>query len=390
MVYWLILVVILLVLLIVRLYYPYVFKAFRLTILRGRRTADPYDLQDFEHRTIVGGAIRPWPKDRQYNQLRFSEDFSRQLLEMKTTAFLISRNGELLHEQYFGGHHQETLSNSFSMAKSVVVLMTGKAVEEGFLNSLDQKVHEFFPQYAYSPADQLTILDLIRMSSGMNWKEDYYLPMNVTTQAYYGRDLKSLILNRKIGTLPGRKFEYQSGNTQLLGMILEQVLPVNLSTYLSEKFWVPMGMESNAYWTIDETSGIEKTYCCVHATARDFMRFGQLLLQNGAWNGQQLLGTSYIDEMRRAGFPTSPQYGAGLWLDMDYDPPFYLMRGHLGQYVIVLPQSDAVICRLGRKYRKENATPPRLDPSDIYTYVDGVINAMNQVDQSSFLGPPRL
>src|SRR5690606_32359073 len=194
--------------------------------------------------------------------------------------------------------------------------------------------------------------------------------------------------NRKIGTLPGRKFEYQSGNTQLLGMILEQVLPVNLSTYLSEKFWMPMGMESTGYWTMDVTSGIEKTYCCIHATARDFMRFGQLLLQNGTWNGQQLLGTSYIDEMRRAGFQSSPQYGAGLWLDMDYDPPFYLMRGHLGQYVIVLPHSDTVICRLGRKYRKENATPPRLDPSDIYTYVDGVINAMNQVDQSSSLAQP--
>ena len=385
----LIFVVILILLLSVFIFHPYFFKAFRMTVMRGQRTAGPYDLHDFNHRTISNGPVQTWSHDRRFNPLRFRDEFSRQLLEMKTSAFLISRNGELIHEQYFGNHHPETLSNSFSMAKSVVALMTGKAVEEGYIHSLDQKVSEFFPQYKYSPANQLSIRDLIRMSSGMDWREEYYLPFNVTTKAYYGRNLKKLILDRKIKAMPGREFEYQSGNTQLLGLILKKVVPSDLSTYLSDKFWIPMGMESPGYWTIDEASGIEKTYCCIHATARDFMKFGQLFLQNGEWNGQQIVSCSYIDEMRGAGFSSSPQYGAGLWLDLEYDPPFYLMRGHLGQYVIVIPTLDTVICRLGRKYKKENKSP-RLEPSDIYTYVDGVMDALEKAGQSSDPGPPKL
>lgn len=353
-------------------FFPYFLTAFRLTILRGHLTATPYDLADFKNREISSGNDMRWPEAENYNRLLMSEEFKRQHEEMKTSAFLIARNGELIHEQYFDIHERNTLSNSFSMAKTIVTLMAGKAIEEGYIGNMDQKVADFFPEYAYPPADQLTLRDLMQMSSGMDWNENYYLPLNETTDAYYGDRLPELILSRKIIDAPGRSFNYQSGNTQLLGMILDKVLPTNLSNYLSDKFWKPMGMEHTAYWTIDESTGLEKTYCCIHATARDFLKFGQLFLQDGQWNHTTLISKKFMDEMRSVGFSSTPQYGAGLWLDDSYDPPFYLMRGHLGQYVIVLPSENMTICRLGEKYMKDD-DPPRLQLEDIYMYVDGAM-----------------
>lgn len=372
MVVWISLGVIILLIYLLNYFFPYFFKAFRLTLLRGRLTATPYDHEDFSTRSIPAGNASIWPKGENCNENLISKSFEGQLVKMETTAFLVAKNGRLIFEKYFGKYEASTLTNSFSMAKTIVALLAAKAIEEGYLQSLDQKVSDFFPQYNYIPADKLTVRDLIRMSSGMNWKENYYLPFNETTEAYYGDRLPELILSRKIVDTPGHSFNYQSGNTQLLGMVLDKVLPVNLSLYLSEKFWQPMGMEYAASWTIDDSSGIEKTYCCIHATARDFLKFGQLFLQDGKWEGRQLISSSFIHEMRTVGFSSSPQYGSGLWLDDSYNPSFYLMRGHLGQYVIVIPSEDIVICRLGEKYMKDD-NPPRLQLEDIYMYVDGVM-----------------
>lgn len=347
--------------------FPYFFRSVRLTIFRGHWTANPYDLQDFPHRRVDHGEAQIWPVSQFHRAT--SPSFDRQLSDLKTSAFLVAQNGELIYEKYFGQHDVDTPSNSFSMAKTVMALLAGKAVEDGHLESLDVRISSFFPEYQYPLADQVTVRDLIQMSSGMDWREHYYLPFNETTDAYYGKKLEELIFGRKIILPPGKQFAYQSGNTQLLGMVLQKVLPGTLSSYLSQHFWKPLGMEYPAFWTIDETSGIEKCFCCIHATARDFLKIGQLLLQNGRWNDRQLISSAFVEEMRQPVFPDSPQYGGGLWLDYTHDPPFYLMRGHLGQYVIIIPSCDMVICRLGRKYLKTNS-PPRLEPEDIYTYVN--------------------
>jgi len=347
--------------------FPYFFRSVRLTVLRGHWTANPYDLDDFSHRRVDHGERQVWPENLVHGIT--SPAFNRQLSDLKTSAFLVAQNGELIYEKYFGEHRVDTLSNSFSMAKTVMALLAGKAVEEGHLESLDVRISSFFPKYQYTPADQVTIRDLIRMSSGMEWREHYYLPFNETTDAYYGKNLEELILSRKIVETPGKKFAYQSGNTQLLGMILSKVIPGTMSSYLSQHFWKPLGMEYPAFWTVDESSGIEKCFCCIHATARDFLKIGQLFLQNGRWNDHQVISTAFAEEMRQPGFPASPQYGSGLWLDYHHSPPFYLMRGHLGQYVIIIPSREMVICRVGRKYLKTNS-PPKLEPEDIYTYVN--------------------
>lgn len=378
MYFWIILMLLVVAGGIIHYKFPYFFRALRLTWLQGHPTASPYDLRSFPHRTVPRGDSTPWMKSSRYNTYQPSSLFRKKLKKMKTSALLVAQNGELLHEQYFGKHRERTVSNSFSIAKTVVALLAGKALEEGYLESWDQKISTIYPEYDYEPANRLTVRDLIRMSSGMDWNENYYHPFNVTTEAYYGNHLDKLVLSRKIESVPGEAFKYQSGNTQLLAMVLSKVLPDRLSVYLAEKFWKPMGMENAAYWSVDKSSGIEKGYCCLHATARDFLRLGQLFLQDGRWAGKPLISAEYLEMMHTPGFEESPQYGGGLWLDGSHRPPFYMMRGHLGQFVIVIPERELVICRLGRKCDENEASS--LEVEDIYLYINGIMGMLQEDD----------
>nr|WP_255785028.1 serine hydrolase [Membranihabitans maritimus] len=295
---------------------------------------------------------------------------------MDSVAFLVAKDGLLIFEKYWNGHQVGTLSNSFSMAKSVVVMLLGCAIKDGFIESLQTNVSDYFPVYSKGKGSRLTVGDLARMSTGMDWQEEYYLPFNVTTQAYYGDQLNKLILGRKIKEDPGKSFTYLSGNTQLLAMVLSEVLPCTLSEYLTKKIWSPLGMESDAKWMIDESVGMERAYCCINATARDFLRLGQLLLQKGQWDNKIILDEEYVDLMTRPAFLESPQYGYGLWLDLHYEYPFYMMRGHLGQYVIVIPSMDLVITRLGKKNAKREVEGKQI-PEDVYSYIEGVMSAVS-------------
>jgi len=159
---------------------------------------------------------------------------------------------------------------------------------------------------------------------------------------------------RKVLREPGVEFEYSSGSTQLLGVLLENALKakdpsLTISQHLSRSLWTPLGMSSDAIYTLDrdgDQGGIERTYCCIFATAKDFAKLGQLLLQDGAWRGQQLLKKEFVDQMRQPDL--KPFYGHSLWMDWKYKHPFYLMQGHQGQYVIIVPSKELVVVRLGQ------------------------------------------
>src|SRR5690606_22081684 len=185
----------------------------------------------------------------------------------------------------------DSRTNSFSMAKSVVAALLGKAMADGHIQGLEQPVADFFPQFD----KRLTVGDLASMASGLNWDEDYYSPFSMTARAYFDDNLREQILQLEVVDPPGEEYEYLSGNTQLLAMVLEKATGQTLSSYLSESFWKPMGMESDALWQLDsEESGMEKAYCCIASNARDFARFGKLYKDHGKWNGRQLLDSAYV------------------------------------------------------------------------------------------------
>ena len=291
-----------------------------------------------------------------------------------TIAFLIIKNDSIWFENYYDGFTKNSKSNSFSMAKSMVSAMLGKAIMEGKIKSLDQPVSDFYPVFNDGFSSKMTVGDLSSMASGLNWDENYYSPLSITTRAYFDDDLKSVILGLKGVEEPGQSYKYLSGNTQLLAMVIEKATNVKLSNYLSDNFWRPLGAENEAFWQLDsEEGGLEKAYCCVASNARDFARFGKLYKQHGKWNGKQLLDSAFIAKSTTPRFAASPEYGYGWWLANNNDKEIFYMRGHLGQLVIVIPKDDVIIVRLGHRIEVGMPHSP-----DFVTYINEAYKMMRK------------
>ena len=253
----------------------------------------------------------------------------------------------------------------------------GKAIDLGMIPNLDTKVMDYLPELTGEFANEVTVGDLASMASGQKWDEHYYGPTSVTTQAYFKKDLRKLMLSLPIENRPGEKFIYQSGDTQLLAMVLEKATKMTLADFLSQYFWQPMGMEQDALWQIDHADdGIEKAYCCIASNARDFAKFGKLYMQGGMWNGKQILSTAFVFLSINPRFKDSPQYGYGWWLSTYKNKHIYYMRGHLGQFVIVIPEDELIIVRLGHLKGEQTKTDPH--SNDLYIYIDEAFNMLNQ------------
>jgi len=345
--------------------YGYIFKGISTTYLTGHKTAFIDDHTYFENRVIKNSdSLQEWSLAEEYNEVNATKTLDSLNQELETAAFLIIKNDSILFEKYYNGYNGKSRTNSFSMAKSIVTLLMFKAIQDGYLENINQPVSDFFPQFD----SRLSIGDLSSMASGLNWNENYYNPFASTARAYFGEDIREQVLELEVIEKPGEEFIYLSGNTELLGMVIEKATGQNLSEYLSESFWKPMGMNDDALWQIDSReSGMEKAYCCISSNARNFGKFGKLLINNGKWNGEQLLDSAFIETASEPRFSETPYYGYGFWLSDYRDKDIYYMRGILGQYVIVIPEDDLVIVRLGRKLiRKKDDKHYQ----DFYMYID--------------------
>jgi CubicO group peptidase (beta-lactamase class C family) len=194
------------------------------------------------------------------------------------------------------------------------------------------------------------------MTSGLKFNESYYNPFGDAATFYYGTKLRKSISKMKLETEPGTEFEYQSGNTQLLGLILERALKTKTVTqYLQEKIWTPLQMETPASWSIDKKKeGLEKTFCCINATAIDFAKFGRLYLNKGNWNGQQLISKDWVQESTKLDTTDgSVSYYQYQWWSARPGEDFFA-EGILGQFIYVYPKKNLIIVRLGSSYDNVN------------------------------------
>ncbi len=328
--------------------HSYIFTALQRTYLQGNSTANINDHSAFDTRMIRSGEHQPWPSNRQLAPLPPA------LLDYEASlggaAFLVVRNGIVLAEHYGEGYDARSRTNSFSVAKTVVTLLLGIAIDEGIVNGLDQPLTDWLPELNDSPlAKRATIGSLSRMTSGYAWDEHYYSPFSPTVELLYGDDVESFLLEGEFTSEPETFFYYSSASTQLLGLVLSRALrrhdrAMTLSEYLSQKIWRPLGMNDDAVWHLDG-EGMELAYCCINTNARNFAKLGQLMLQKGRWGQQQIVSASFIDLMQG---PTAvPYYGLSTWLNLDAEPAFAAMRGHLGQYVIMVPSENMIVVRLG-------------------------------------------
>ncbi len=345
----------------------YIFKGVRTIYLTGNNTAFISDYEYFDNREIKSDNPQPWALHKQYNTIDESDKLNELNDKRKTKSFLVIKNDSILFEKYYDGHKQTDISNSFSVAKSIVTSMLGKAIMEGKIKSLDQPVSDFFEEYKNGLASELTVGDLASMSSGMKWNEKYYSVINITSESYFTDDLRSVILGQEIENKPGKEFRYSSGDTQLLAMIIEKATGTSLSNYLSQKFWDPMGAENLALWQIDsEESGMEKAYCCIAATARDFARFGKLYIDKGKWGDTEILDSSFVELSLNPVFDDSPFYGYGWWLYEYEGKKVFTMNGHRGQFVISFPNENIIIVRQGDFNNKGRVSE---GSGDLYQYI---------------------
>ena len=339
------------------------------------------DYKIFYNRTIEAGEYHPWDMHPEYNQAKLSEAAVEGIESYETVAFLIIKDQQILHEMYWDGYDENSLSNSFSMAKSIVSFLIGAAIDEGKIKSVDQKVGDFIPSFKKGGKKDITIRHLLTMSSGTDWDEAYSSLFSPTTESYYGDDLKGMVDRLKSVKTPGVEYYYASIDTEALAMVVEAATGKNISTYTSEKFWQRLGPKHDAVWNLDKEEGLEKAYCCFNSNARDFARWGQLVLNHGSWDGEQLLSEEYVKQA------TSPAdylvdetgenidyYGYQWWIINYEGHQIPYMRGILGQYVFAIPEKNAVVVRLGHKRSDELIGPNR---KDIYVYLDAAFEILN-------------
>ena len=261
-------------------------------------------------------------------------------------------------------------------------MLLGKAIEQGYIESLTQRITDFIPEFLMDSLGCLaSVGDLSAMRSGFNWTEEYYSPFNMTTEAYYGNHIEKQLLKRHFSVRPGGHFRYASADTELLAIVLKRATKKSLAQYLSEEFWQPMGMESDALWSV--SGGIEKSFCCIYSNVRDYAKLGELLLRKGNWNGVQLLDSAFVERMITPCYdafnPDEPKkYGYSIWIDEAHHPSFYGMMGHLGQRIIVVPDENMVIVRLGKSKDTVNPSKGHLD-ADTYYLVEEVLKMAREI-----------
>ena len=364
--------VILIVVLISALYITdtdYLLKAVRTIYINGYTTAFLEDYKEFDNVVVENGVPQPWPIHEAYNSVKETDILSDFNKTTESIAYVIIKNDSVWFENYYDGFNENSKTNSFSMSKSYVSGLLGKAISDGYIKSLDQPVGEYFPEFSEGLAAQMTVGDLSSMSSGTNWVEKYYSPLSITTRAYFGDNLEKVILGLKVENEPGKSYKYASGDTQLLAMILEKATGKKLNDYLSESFWIPLESEHPTLWQVDsEEHNLVKAYCCIASNAKDFARFGKLYKDHGKWNGKQVLDSTFVAKSLTPRFAESPQYGYGWWLQKRGDKSFFMMRGHLGQYVIVEPTDNVIIVRLG--HQKSPDAEKQIFSDDISVYIE--------------------
>ncbi len=335
----------------------YLLKGLWASYLHGEKTATITDIRFFDSREIKAGNHIPLAVAESYNQRKLSNALTQSLEDTRSVAFLILHRDSIVYEQYWDGFSDSSLSNSFSMAKSITTMLAQCAIQDGFIKSWDQKVTDFFPDIKGAYAAGLTLRHLSTMTAGLDYNEHYTNPFDITARTYYGNDVQALMLSKVPAANPPGNYEYQSGATQWLGMVVIKATGKPLADYASEKLWKPLGAKHTARWHLDNENGNELAFCCFNTNARDFARFGIMMTNNGKFNGRQILDSSFLAVASKPF--VEPYYGHSFWIDDSYGTPVFYQRGILGQYIINIPEKDLVIVRLGHALKEKDGQHPK-------------------------------
>ena len=343
-----------------------------------------------------------------------------------TVSIVVVQNDTIKFEHYYKGLDTSSVTTIFSVSKSLTSMLCGVAVREGYIKSVHDPVTDYIPELrdADPMFSKLTVEHLLNMRAGLKFKETYAPnPFTEMARLYYGANQEKQIRNLRFKEEPGDSHYYSSMTTAILGVLIERATGRSYAEYMEEKIWKPLGMEYDAYISLDdEKHRSPKAYGGINTCARDLAKIGRLYLNKGNWNGVQILDTAWVekcwdkegmseyyaysygwypdekfieradtasrifpdslsvdvrfdelnipDEKRNYYFYKGDKHREGHW-EGSYMTGGYMAVGILGQTIHVLPQYNAVIVGLSERYSydelfvKEFEKYPNLSWSDV-------------------------
>jgi CubicO group peptidase (beta-lactamase class C family) len=299
-------------------------------------------------RTVpAGGNVFPLPTElRELGGLEINTDqvsmtVDEYVRKQNVAGLIVVKNGTVVYERYELGNTRESRWLSYSVAKSVTSLLVGAAIKDGYIRSVDEPVTDYLPRLRNSAYDRSSIRDVLQMASGVEWTEVYDDPQSdINTVTWPTLELYEFLRNKPRAAAPGEVFNYNTGETNLVGTLVRAAIGNNLSTYLSEKIWKPFGMEYDAYWVLSEEGGGEFGGSSLNATLRDYARIGLFALRNGRLgNGEAVLPDGWMAESTTPS-AANAEYGYLWWL---HGAGAYSASGIFGQGIYIDPKTNLII-----------------------------------------------
>ena len=287
--------------------------------------------------------------------------------EMGSHALLIYQGGEVILEKYFDGFDAQTISDTQSMHKTVLAMLVGIALEEGVIKSIDEPASNYLDEWKNDSRRLITIKHLLQQSSGLDYPGFSYHPLSDFNQLMLGEDVTKMTLQQKVYRKPNEVFEYNGVNPQNLGLLLQRAYGKRYADLLSEKLWQKIAEDDATVILDSEKYKMPRTYCCLNATARDWLRIGILILNEGKLGQKQIVPKSWIQNMKIPA-ETNANYGYLTWLGTEHqenriynpkssatgfhsepfdDPDIVYLDGFGGQRVYIIPSKELVLVRTG-------------------------------------------
>ena len=290
--------------------------------------------------------------------------------QLESFSLIVHHGGAIQFETYWQDFGPDSVTETYSMAKSVLGIMFGFAVEDGTIASLDDPVIKYVPEWAGTDRESMNLRHVLHMASGLeHHRFNFKLlqnPYGKALRLFIGTDMEQAILRFDVDAEPGTKFTYNSANTQLLMLILQRATGKAYTDYVSEKLWRPLGAKDATLW-MDRPGGMPKAYSFFQARPRDWLRLGLAIKNNGRVEDRQIIPAGWLTQMQTPS-PNNPKYGLQMWIGSPHVPerfynsntPFGVKQampfavddvvffdGGGGQRVYVIPSADVVLVRTG-------------------------------------------
>ena len=310
------------------------------------------------------GTIKDLPVEFSYNDVTYP---TQEYLDSSfTSGFVVIQDDSLIFEEYYLGSNESNQHISWSVAKSFVSALFGIAMEEGYIKDIEQNVEEYLPELIGSGYEGVRIKDVLQMSVGVKFNEDYgdfQSDINVWGRGFAVGSSQDKFAASLVNEIePGTVFHYVSINTHVLGMIIVKATGKTLSEYLEEKIWEPLGMEYNAFWLIEKMD-MEVALGGLHVSMRDYAKLGPLYLHNGNWQGQQIVPEEWVmasvtpDAPHIMPTPDNIGYGYQWWIPFG-DEGEYMAIGVYNQYIYINPTTNTVIVKNSSNYKYNEVGNP--------------------------------